>query len=269
MAIVTSDIIDGSTYTKDANGITVTRRFLVDGVPPDQKRGMYLAVTQPSIPNRGDYHPAFPALRADTISATPANSNTQFWVNVTYKSMNYQNLPPDATQPAQVSVGGVVQSVQTSYDVNGNLMALSFDYASKDANGNPTVTTLPQTGTVSIQVPCFSIKYSRKETGSPLNVAAVFSGRINSVSFAGQDAGQWLCTHIEGVSKDGGLTYDVSYDFQLAPSALGWVATVTYIDPATGAPLPPYDKNNPVPIPGSVKQFQIYKTADFNLLRLF
>jgi hypothetical protein len=102
--------------------------------------------------------------------------------------------------------------------------------------------------------------FSRREGFSPAFKSRNFVGRTNSGTWGGDPPGSWLCTRIEGVSDDGGQTFNVTYEFQYNIDT--WLATVVFIDPDTGRP-----PENLIEGEG-LKQVQVYPRVDFNLLNL-
>ncbi len=68
-------------------------------------------------------------------------------------------------------------------------------------------------------------------------LAREYVGMVNADDWdlaPGDAIGTWLCTGIEGISNDNGLSYTITYSFQYRADQ--WTQTVIYIDPNTGRP---------------------------------
>ncbi len=75
-------------------------------------------------------------------------------------------------------------------------------------------------------------------TGAEVSeLARTYVGMVNADDWdlaPGDAKGTWLCTGIEGISNDNGLSYTITYSFQYRGDQ--WTQTVIYIDPNTGRP---------------------------------
>ena len=101
------------------------------------------------------------------------------------------------------------------------------------------------------------------------DMARDFVGRINASGWliAPQDpAGVWLCTGIEGISNDNGLSYVVTYSFHHRSDF--WEQTVIYIDPNNGRPPPDLAFGTSLGDIGSKNRYAVQNSADFNDLGL-
>ncbi len=91
-------------------------------------------------------------------------------------------------------------------------------------------------------IPERTIVITRQEiiTGAALSsLARDFVGRTNDGAWdlaPGDGPNTWLCTGIEGISNDNGLTYVITYSFQFRQDE--WNHTVIYMDPNTSRPPP-------------------------------
>ena len=268
MAVI-ADIIDGSTI-QDTGGYSATRVFLVTGVTGTASGRLLAAINATGIPQIGDAHPAVASIRCSSRSAEAAGAdNSTFRVTCQYTTPTYTTGGVD--DPAQISVGSVAQDGQTTDDKNGDPILLGpFDYTI----GTPPQTkeAVEQTGLVSKMFPMPSVSFQRRLTSMSQLVteARDYVGKINSTSFYLTadgtlfiGAGSALCTRIAGSSTDGGLNFDVTYDFQVSLSDKKWKANVVYVNQETGLP-----HNKATELNNGKKEIDIYDEADFNDLDL-
>jgi hypothetical protein len=138
------------------------------------------------------------------------------------------NLDPVPT----IQVGTTVQPVQTMFDVDGNLITVTYKNAQE--------VEVTQPATVTFQQPMTTWAMQRKEPptqeigGSfltPGDKSKVFGGKVNSVAIWGEDPNMWLCTGIAGNSDDNGASYLVDYGFLKAPDGKDWDGVAIYQRP--------------------------------------
>ena len=93
-----------------------------------------------------------------------------------------------------------------------------------------------------------------------------------AISLTGDPDRTWLCTRIDGQSQDGGVSFVVTYEFQIRrgpylseatpPTYQGWDAVVVYIDPETDKPIQE-------PVWGeTIKLVRVYPEMDFAALNI-
>ncbi len=272
MPIVTPDVHEGGGTLEDGpKGYIQKRRFIVDGITGDPSEIEYLALVQDGVPKRGDAHPKMGFLFCYHRQTRPLSTG-QVEVICTYGQVNQTLLPPSDKQKGQIQIGASVHDQDTNIDANGNVMVVS--YTKKDTNPDGTFTgtetTVKQPGTVKKAVPSYTLGVSRRENGAPTAKALYYTGTVNSTNFAGASPGQFLCTGIRAKSQDGGVTFDVDYEFQYNPN--GWTAIVAYIDPSTNTP--PEDVSFTPGVGGNLgtgngmAEFNLYQRTDFSQLSL-
>ena len=130
-----------------------------------------------------------------------------------------------------------------------------------------------QTGVEALKfAPDRTIVVTRQEIVTSQDVndkAADFVGRIGSSGWllAPTDpAGVWLCTGIEGISNDNGLSYVITYSFH--HRADYWEQTVIYLDPHNGRPPKDLVFGASLGDIGSKNRYAVQNSADFNDLGL-
>jgi len=259
---VISNIIGGETISLTSSGWSATVVYLVTDLTGNANQRAYKAITTPGIPTYGQTHPAVSSMQVSNIEARPVDENNtkKFMVTVQYEQLKPEDQPPSESVQPQIQVGSSVESTVTQKDVNGDQILVSHTYTDTDADGNIATRTDTQGGEVEYQIPSTSVSFSRRENASPAFKSRLFVGKTNSTTWGNDPPGTWLCTRIEGVSDDGGQTFNVTYEFQHNRDT--WAATVVFIDPDTGRP--PEGLVNGT----GLKHVQVYQRADFYQLNL-
>lgn len=266
---ITVDILEGAKLVNGADGtLTLTRVVIVDGVEGNGDEKLWKALLIQGVPQRGEVHPTIPLLRCSTREATPLDTS-KVQIVCTYEIWNSKIQTADENQKCQIEVGGTVQEESTNFDKDGNLMEVTHRYVDldnkpiliDDGTGNQIAKVGKAPAEVNKQIPMMVKKFSRKEIGDPSLKAQDFLGSVNSTPVFNATARKWLCTRLDGISDDGGETYNVNYEFQLNLST--WDVTIVFIDPDTNQP--------PIGlIEGEgIKVFKVYREMDFNILRVF
>ena len=213
-------------------------------------------------------------------------------VGLVWRSRKY------STVRANFATSAVME--QTNMDYAGNVLSVSYTYP----EGYPEDELVGKTETTGVMVnkfvPEMTVEVSRTEWGPTYgflpgyDIVALISnrklqyeGKINSNTWYPipeydyvnryykerfginddlKSAGSWLCTGINAVTNDTGVTYDVTYSFAFrkkkevdgrAGYYQGWSGVYVFIDPANSRPIADTDTD-------SLKVSQIYETADFS-----
>lgn len=206
---------------------------------------------------------------------TPANQE----VGLVWRSRRYSTLRANFTTSAGME--------QTNVNYNGSPISVKYtypaDYPEEDRQGTEETTG----AMINKLVPEMNVEISRTEWGPTyggwpgddisktlMTKKSTYEGKINQGTFSpvpGGDAaqqGSWLCTGINAVTNDTGVTYDVTYSFAYrenysvdiggTPTAAeGWDTVVVFVDPATGRPVPDPDAD-------SMKVVQVYDRVDMS-----
>ena len=280
MPTVTEDLV-GTTASHSAEGVEIQRAFHITDLAGNASAKAELALNANRIPRLGDPHPSNGSLVAvDKNVSFAGATNAQVVVN--YRIPKFEKGDPPPGGPGEpdvesshgtITVGASLSTQQTSLDRNLKQILVSHFVTTSVMNDDfsdtiETDTLVDQVRTVDIQLPQAVIRVQRVEVGSPSRKARTFVGAVNSRALgkAKTDGpGYWLCTRIDGVSNDGGTTYNVTYEFQ--HNAGTWDVFVEWIDPETGLPVPSRDYNNKQP--GEAVTYEIYRRADFGALNLF
>lgn len=232
MASVIQYIHPGSSQTVDQSGKSVVHVYRVKDLSGDPHALTELAYQESDIPKRGQPHPSIPDVQADTINVVMEDTDKAI-ITVTYRQLSGFKLNINDTEPCQIEVGSSVAEFETQLDLNGDQITVKHIATDISSTGVATPRTIgPQPGTVKVQVPCLSLRFSRRERKDPRKNAMEYTGTVNTGRWLDGDTHTWLCRAINGVSDDGGKSFRVTYEFQYLPDT--WDPVVIAVDPTTG-----------------------------------
>ncbi|MGH2437498.1 MAG: hypothetical protein ACRDFA_10935 [bacterium] len=251
------DIIEGASLTETQDGYEAIRVAWVDELTGRADERLYNAVRAAAVPQYGDPHPSIPGLRVVQRSAALEKGSDRVLITLTYRVPQANEAPPSDpsgnTSAGVVRVGSTVQGGTTQKDIFGDAITVKHKFP-----GNPEFET--QGADVELSIPQLVLSETRKERSTPANTARAFVGKVNQFAIFGGAARTLLCTRIEGTTQDGGLTYEVTYEFQFNEQT--WDATVVFRDTNTGRPV-----ENPVNNQG-IKTVRVYREVNFAALGL-
>ncbi len=254
--VTTKDLIENATVSKNEVGFEATRAFQVSGLAGNRAARMFAAILAPGVPRRGTPHPVVPGIRADVVDATAQDQGNAL-VTVRYRKLDSDEEEEDEAAAPKITISAGLTRTRSQFDFEGKQILLQHTFN----RGTPQFRkSEPQPGFVEILIPTVSVQFSRRESVSPGRKALDNVGKVNSRLFFSFQKRHWLCTRIDGNSQDGGVTYNVLYEFQL--NRLTWDATVAYFDKERNEHPPDLvDKEG-------IKTVQIYEEADFGKLNL-
>ena len=148
-----------------------------------------------------------------------------------------------------------MQPATFTRDVGGVQITTEHTFSDPDRAG---LVTQPAEVDGFIATPVYTA--TRTESESPFALSKLFVGRVNASTFLGEPAETWLCTAIEGVSEDGGVTWTVTYEFEYRSDT--WRAEVVFIDEKTNRPV------SGLTVGVELKTYQVYPLANFGTLNL-
>lgn len=260
------DFIEGAELSEDENGYKATRIALVTGLQPTTHKALFIALTQTGLPKFGDPHPSIPGISCVSRACKYEGGNDKVRVTLEYAVPQPSQTPTPPPSPGQtgsqstIRVGGSTQRTTTQKDAFGANIVVSHKFPANFPDAEFAGKDVPQGADAEIEIPNVVLSETRKEFGSPSNLAKSFVGTVNASSIWGGAPRTFLCTRIEGVTNDLGLTFEVTYEFQFNPQT--WDATIVFRDPRTQKPL---DQ----PVEGqSIKTFQVYRQSNFFALGL-
>ena len=244
--VIKTAVGEESRLVQQADGYELQRTYIVDDCTGTLEAQLMDALSASGIPAFGAACTVtgLTDLRVVERTVEPLDrSGAKCRVTVIYRKPT-EDQRPDPTNDDETPVKTITASLSS---VKTNL----------DHAGNPIIVThngVPQGVEIEKQMPTIVMRYRRRETQRPFTRALNHVGKTNNSSFEGRPARTVLCTSITGESRDGGVTYDVDYEFQYLPET--WDVQVFWIDKTTGRP-----PDNLVAGVG-YKTVQVYPTAN-------
>ena len=250
-----ADVLDGADVWLDADGWHANRAYIVDQIQGQAHQIGYLALTANGLPRYGEPHPSIPKIVCQQIRISKWMSPSQVTVTASYGPVTGRTRVLGA--PALIRYGAGVIEVDTNRDVAGDLITVTYDHdrlQTTSAAGDKRT----QTGLVRKQIPSMTFEITQVENRSPQNKQS-YVGKLNKNMWLGFAARSLLCVGIGGESSDGGLTYNISYQFKY----LGVDA-----DPEIAYQNPDDDNRVPTDVVDGlgIKRVVIYESADFSHL---
>ncbi len=282
---VLDDITEGSVKRDKTGIISTTRAFKVSGFEgePGHAKGQ-LAIMAAGIPRPGfDLHPSIGHLVCTDTSANLVHDQD---VTVVANYLARDLLPPDPppdpdpVEPPKVSIGASIQAVDTTLDVDGNLIFIHATPPTGSEPEDPAACNddgLCTYGPITVQTQLAQsvrglTRFEEWATALDLGAMADFYvGTMNIADWAGWAARAGLCTSIQAELVElvggGGLSgtsqiYSVAYQFQRNDRPGGWDATV--VAEENGKPVVWADSAAGY----GFRTVQIYRETNFNELQL-
>lgn len=258
--LIKSDLVQGSSVTRTGSDINIVRKYFVGDLTEDPDARLLEAtdpILTPGIPDVGAEHPSISGVFCTDVSGEPAEGSTnQAFVTAKY-SVKTTSVLPDDDGPCDVSVGSTIQTLESSYDVDGNLLVVTYE----DENG----VVYSQTGTVQRSVVLLTVTFSRLEATDPITRALTYTNKVNSGSFLGFGAGEWLISRVN--QRKQGVAWLVDYELTLSPTDEGWIDRIVYKTP--DGEIPNGDNIAPAVSEGNgQKTLPAYQSEDFGPLNL-
>lgn len=229
---VTIDLREGHQVEETRErGFSVTRTAKVTGLTGPRSSLVYQALQNINIPRLGDPHPEIPGITLQRRRGAP-DGPTSADISLIYErpqseNESSQDKQKDQTEEGLIQVGSSIVDAEVNKDAEGNSLEISYQ-----AQGSNVIET--QIARVSINIPQAVRTLERIENFSPLPKADQYVGSVNKTAIWGRPARTLLCRAINGSSRDGGLTWRVSYEFQYKPGT--WDQLIFFKDPETGEP---------------------------------
>lgn len=301
-SIVTLDTIEDASAWQDRSGWHGTQRAIVKGL--DDLTGLerrIAAATVDGIPVVGvDTMPVpspFVSI-CSSVRAVPL-SKTAAEVFIAYEPPGdtiLEDEPPSETSKPRFSVRTSLQPVSSNTDENGNLIILQHEnliYKEDILKFLPAVlagprevshaagTRIKQVGEIQKYIPVVVFVFERREPSSPRHKSQQYIGKVHFRSIFGDPFRSWMCTRLDGLPNNDGLSYLTTYEFTRAvedkgidgrPTS-GWDPIVSVYDHERNTffdnPVK-FIPGRPLPTDGIIGQRQIRdaETADFTLLNL-
>lgn len=274
------EVIEGATVSRtDASGLRATRVFRVTDL--SVAGANVNALIQAGLDELGyareDPHPGptpLDVLQVSDITGRALNNTDTVEIVVNYRqffsgigSSTFSREPEDTNDPntGVRQVGASVVRTQTDFAYDGTpiYVVKAIDEADPAQGATP-----PQPTRVDIDIPMHVMRLERVEAASPKAKADTYVGTINDGTIWGYGAHKVMCRALTGRSDDGGQTWTVVYEFQLAlrgsgNADIGWnvmavynprPANATLVEPPTGI--------------GGLRIWRIYEERNFGGLNI-
>ncbi len=261
--------IEGERFWVDKDGPHAIQVAAVKGLTGTLASRLRLATLAPGIPRYGQFHPVVAFLPVTLVEAAYASEGTSdiAIVTITYGfatggTQYFTNEPGDTTETLpQLEVLSTVQPATTQFEIDpatGLKKRITVSYIVEDIV--PGVSTpVTQGGSVEYPLSMETVRYMRREPHNPQAKSRQFKRHINSTGVFGDAPHYWMCTRLDGVSDDGGATFNVTYEFQRNPDT--WDPYIAPTDPKTGNPRAPTAAD--LTLPDSARTIRILPEADF------
>lgn len=253
-ASVNPDILTGASGNRSATSYEITRVFDVTGLEAAISGQIEEALTHASIPQLGTAHPSATGLVCIKQNAAPLAKANAVRVTCTYGVPEAIDLPPSESEPGIIEVGASLVGKETQVDNLGT--SLTVDYTGAPEPPHSQV----QLATVTIEAPQVVLREERRESNDPSAKAVANVGYVNSATIWGYSARTLLCRAIRGVSRDGGDSWVVTYEFQYNPDT--WDVTIYFKDDETGRVM------NGVTAGDGIETYEVYPEKSFASLNL-
>ncbi len=198
------DIVDsGELRFTRRTGYEAVRVARISGATGTGQQKLFNAINAQGMPNSGDAHPTISYIYVDEFRAR-ALSDDVVEVEIIYRRPSIEFSETELT----IEGGSAGTTYEVTEDIDGNLMTVSYD---EDGDGEAE----EQSAVVTVDGNDLVFRVSRIETSSPRSWAHLYIGHVNSVQWQGYEERQVRCNDIRWRSRDGGQTYEVTYEFQV------------------------------------------------------
>lgn len=255
---VYKDIADAESLSRDRDGYTAERVFIVDRVTGTPESKLYNAMVTGGIPQYGDPHPSIPDLQVTSIRAD-ARTSSQVRISVTYtipKPDDINEIEADEDETSgSLSVTSNLSNEVVFRDISGELLRAQYY-----ALGEGGFTIEQKYEEAEVQRPQLQVQFTRIESSVPKANIQKFLGKVNSVAWSGFPPKTWLCSGI--VARENKAKFDIEYQFTYRADT--WRLEIVVGISQEEADSFPIDVNSG----NGYAVFDVYETADFNALGL-
>lgn len=241
------DIVDGSGLEVTQKKWTKTRIATVTGLTPGTSYAMEnQARTASGIPQIGAALGPMKVVSHSVELTGPTSAKVVIRYETGYGAP--QADPENPNLPVY-EVGTQLQQYNTTFLPDG-VTPIKVKYGDVEYASSVTVDSS-----------AYTLRVSRVEPGIlPGDVAKALLNKVNSVAWQGGAPGTWRCVNVQGVSADGGLTWEMMYEFLYLEAKHQPIAVA--IDPSTGEMFPDANLTDE----NGSKELAWYETFNFSLL---
>lgn len=263
-----ADIIESSLFSMTANGPEATRVFAVSDIGGDAPGRAYQATQVPGVPRYGDAHPSIPGIIVTSVRAAPASaqSTRQYLVSVQYSTPSdiEQVVATGENGPVSIELSTTVTEEQTRFDINGDLMSVTYSgpatiksinpYTGEDSTVTANIRAYGYYPLTTYQVPRLQVSAKRIEPAIPRDAAGRFIASVNLRAWNGFPPKTWLCVGVNSQPSESGDTHQVQYDFLYAPETWRNRLVFKYLEQ-----IP-----EQATFGNGIEEYDVYKAEDFN-----
>ena len=227
--IFAADMVEGGEAEQNREGKFADRTFIVNELGGSTASGMLLdAIATAGIPDYDDPHPDSSALRVQRIRAEPAGvklgGSPAALVTVSYgpkRQHTFSASTANDNGPSTKQIRASLVSKQVTRDAAGAVILVSRPSTLQNDFE-------PATKTVEVEklTPAFLLTFERLEETPASARARDFIGKTNLAAMGPYAEETLLCTRIDAVTRDAGLSYETTYEFIYDPE--GHTVEVTY-----------------------------------------
>jgi len=230
MTRISKDMLDGEVVLS-TKGDRARRSFQVTELVGADFARLVSAAKASGLPQKGEPHPALSGVRVLDVTARPTNDPSIAIVDVDYGVPSASDIS-SSSDGAEVSITASLITEETTRDIFGNFLRTTWTFRFSTADpGDPDGNRSIQEATLSsnihrleVQVPTFSVQFTRIEKSPPLALTRKFSGKVNSGAFLNESQDAWLCTISS--TQQGPNEHRVVYSFTF--NRRGWQAILTH-----------------------------------------
>jgi len=200
--IKAENTLDSERLTRDSDGFTAERGYIISGLTGDDPAKLYQAMQTPGLPQYGDPHPVIPDIEVTQIIVEPLTSGSQVRVDIVYRKPDESAADAAADQSGQVTLNTSLVGEEEFRDVNGDLLTATY----VDSFGVQI-----RYFTANVERPQLRVSFKRTEQQIPKSAINNYLGKVNSAEWSGFPPRTWLCSSI--TAEENAESYDVEYTF--------------------------------------------------------
>ena len=265
------DLRERARTAVDIDGYRATRIAWVTGLAASTPDALLydaiqeLAAATPESIALGDSHPTIPGVVCINIDAKPGAivcdkngtvTDQPVLVECTYgkrvRTSTFNTQTASNTGPAVKQIRSAITGKVIYQDINGNPLTLERSDDNKNSS-EPASRIVP----VRIEVPVEVITFERLEVDAPRSRSRTFRKKTNTFTEGPYPPKTLLCERIDSVTRDAGITHEVTYEFLYNPD--GHQAELAY--PEKGGQVGFF--TDPSTEAKALKKFDVYEDVSY------
>jgi hypothetical protein len=195
-------------------------------------RMLYDAYRHPQFPREGTPHPTIPNFFVFAVDSGEMVSATTARFSVVYEERPSRSITirtssrKEETPEGLIQIGASLTTVETQRDKDGVPLTVTYTPPGGEPNR--------QFVKAELSVPNATRRIERIEMFPDLALSDEFTGTVNAFPIWGRDSRTLIVTELQFSSRDGGATWNASYEFQYRPET--WDTYVNHETKETGEP---------------------------------